>query len=542
MKCKLVPISISCLNSSKKEPLTDCLGGSDCEQNDYDTTENLLRAMENYSKSKDTCDPYRPLIEKSRVTICNLINDKNAQTASLKKYEDMASRLKVKISTMTNEITLIVNALIELNNDKEALESKCDDMSHKLYAKIEEENKLSNELKSSKEEIVNMRYALDVRVEQKSQMVRELSTKTQIIEENVQIKEQLEKNLITVETKLQEAEMSKKVCSTKLAELEAQNELIASKLEDIQKDNNVKNTCIDNLEKQILDMGTVIQASNIKRKYYEEEIVKLKEECSTVKCKSDEADEKLNKMIETLQNELKTTKLELAVTLECSRTKDEDRESLIAVKRLLKQDKENLMNQLKDLECQNDSLMKKKLNNELELDRVKNEINSLKNQLTKVTVENDEQQTKMKVQQCSIEKLQGTNRELEGKLQILEQQNYDLKLANDKIENFDLEIKVVNKKLIEKCELLKCTEQKLKDAELKINEETCRNAQINEEYCKLKNKCNCGGQMSQTVACVASEKEAEVCLKCTECQTDITGKRMSNENLEYNNMLRDYKR
>jgi len=524
------------------------MGGSDCEQNNYDITENLLRALENYSKSNDTCDPYRPLIEKSRITICNLIEDNNAQTASLKKYEDMASRLKVKISTMTNEISLIVNALIELNNDKETLESKCDSMSHKLYAKIEEENKLSIELKSSKEEIVNMRYALNVRIEEKSQMVRELSAKNQIIEEKVQIKEELEKKLITVVNKLQETEMSKNVCSTKLADLEAQNEIITSKLEEIQKDNNEKNTCIDNLKKQILDMDTIIQASNINRKNYEEEIVRLKEECSTVECKSDDAVEKLNKIIETLHNELKTTKMELTVTLEGSLKKDEERESLIVMKRSLEQDKENLMYQLKDLESQNNSLMKTKLNGEIELNRLKNEINSFKEELTKVTAENYEQNKIMQnvknleVQQCTIEKLQVTNRELEGKLQILERKNYDLKLANDQIENYDLEINAVNKKWIETCEVLKCTEQKLKDAELKINEETCRNAQINEEYCKLKNKCNCGGQMNQTVACGASEKEAKVCLKCTGCQTDITGKRMLNENLEYHNMLKENER
>lgn len=576
---QLEPIPVSNPSSSKKKSSSECTTGSDCEHLN-DDIEKLLSAIDIYCNSNCTCDPYRSMFERSKITICGLISENNTQTPSSKKYEDMALSLKVENLTMTKEMSILVMKLEELISDKEVLETKIVSISHELYAKIEAENNLSKELKSSKEELLNMKYALDMRIEEKSQIMRELDEKIQIIEENIKIKVELEKQLITNENKLRESETLKNVCYTKLDELTANYKKVESELEQIKADNIEKTNCIDNLQKKVLELKTVIKASDIQRKNYEEEIEKLKEGYSSVECKSDKAVNELNITIETVRRELKFTKLELNDALECLRKADEEKESITNQKRVLEHDIENLMEQLKEYESQNDQLKKTNLINELEQKSLQNEINRLTCQLHEVTTENDELKNKIvqyindiEIHQTTIARLKTINCELEDKLQCLEQKNCELvanidelnallvqakkleicarkdlmqcsqklKIANDENENFDLEIKGVNKKLNETCEVLKCTEQKLKDAEFKIFEETRLKEQINEAYCKLKNatECNCGGQIKQSTTCNEPERES-VCLKCTECQTDITGKQMSNGDLKYNTQYDRY--
>jgi len=577
----LEPISVSNPSSSKEKSSSECTTGSDCEHID-DDMEKLISAIDIYRNSNCACDPYRSMFEKSRITICGLMSEKITQTPSSKKYDDMALSLKVENLTMAKEMSILVMKLEELISDKEVLETKIIGISHELYAKIEIENNLSKELKSSKEELLNMKYALDMRIEEKSQIMRELDEKVQIIEESIKITEDLEKQLITNENKLRESETLKNVCYTKLDELTADNKKVESELEQIKADNIEKTNSIDNLQKEVLELKTVIKASDIQRKYHEEEIEKLKEGCSTVECKSGEAVNELNKIIETVRRELKFAKLELDDVLECLRKTNEEKESITNQKRALEHDIENLTEQLKEYKTQNDQLTKTNLINELEQKSLRDEINKLTCQLHEVTTENNELKNKkmqyindINVHQSTIARLETINCELKDKLQCLEQKNCDLvanidelnvslvqankleicarkdlvqcnqslKIANDEIENFDLEIKGVNKELNETREKLKCVEQKLKDAELKLFQETYLKEQINEAYCKLMNatECNCERQMKQSTKCYEPERES-MCLKCTECQTDITAKQMSNEDLKYSNTQREYDR
>lgn len=568
---KYEPLSVCTPNLSAMQSSSECTDSRDFDQRNNDV-ENLLCDIKNYIESSNTSDSYRSVFEKSTNTICALISEKNAQAAMMKTYEDMASSLKEKNSTMGNEITIIVNTLSVINNDKNALETKFDNVSRKLLAKTEEEKTLSTELSSSKEELINLKYALRMRIEEKSQIAKELDEKNQTIEENVRIKEQLEQKLVDIENNLRDTEMLKNEYSLKLGEQDAQFKTVTSELEEVKIDNREKTACIDNLQKQIIDQETVIKSSGIQRKHYEEEILKLKEECSTVKHQSEETVNKLNEINETLHAELKTTKLELADALESMRKNNEDKENLMKHTNSLEQDIENLNLQLKDLKSQNDQLTKTSFTNELELYRLKDEINNSIGQLTETTVEIDLQKTKiiqnlkdLEVQKNIIRTLETSNCELRKKLEGSERKNcdleaeidkqsvklvearkveisarkdlsecqQDLKLANDEIEG-------VTKNFNEKCKMIKCMEQKLNEAELKFNEVTRRCEQINEAHCKLFNKCDRRGTTTETTACDASDKIAAVCLKCVECQTDIMGKSMANDDSERSRILRDY--
>lgn len=568
-------------SSSKNTFLSEYATGNECERSDkFGDLEKLLRTIDIYCNLNCTCDPYRPMFERSRITICGLISEKDAQMPSSKKYEDIVLNLKVENLTMAKDMSLLAIKLEEMMSDKKVLETNIAGISHKLYAKVESESKLSKELELSKDELQNMRYALDMRIEDKSQLVRELDEKNQIIKDDVKIKDELEKQLVTIEIKLHESETLKNVCNAKLDELSITNKKFQSELEQSKADNIEKMNTIDSLQKEVDELKTVIKASEIQRKYYEEEMDKLKECCSTVERKSNEAVNELNKIIETLRDELKFAKLELNDALEHLRERDEEKESMLNQKRSLEENVENLMNELQECKALNDRLTKTNFINEQEKNSLKDEINKLTCKLHEVTTENDElnntivQYIKdMEVKQSTITILETINFELKNKLQLLEQNNCDLvanidelnaslvqakkleisarkeliqcnqnlKIATDEIENFDLEIKGLNKKLTETCEMLTFTKKKLNDADLKVIEETRRNYQINEAYCRLINECCCGAQTRQTTECDKPEKKP-VCLKCSGCQTDITGKQMLNKDLEFNDTKREYDR
>lgn len=552
----------------------------------------LVRALEHCVMSKDTCDPFRSLFEQSKFAICDLMHNLNVERATSKQYQndrqycskmlneaqDACKCKDAEMFAMKTDLITLSSKLKEAIRDNEYLRRDYGKISQQLSVKTEAEHEWLNGTEGLREELVNMKYALNMRVEEKKQILKELEEKNQTIEEDVKLQKALENKLNMTEKKLQDTETLKNICNNERNELSSKNAKLEEELNNVNRDNVEKTNNLTDLNRQIVDLKTVIKGFDAQRILYEKEITTLKEGTSAVECKSDEEIEKLTIVIEILQSKLANASSELAGLHGRIQEKDKDNERQINRIQSLEYDIEKFAKQAKEHQVQNDLLTKTALIKDLEVNGLKDEIETLTSRIDEITRDNDEQKKHilrisddMGVLRKKRVELEALNSELTDKLRSLEQANLELvanvdelnnslvsankkeicarknlvecneklNIATKEIENFDLEIRGVNKKLNETSEKLACVEQELRETISKLAEETSLKNRINKAYCALMEERNRETRMKQmTEGDEVAQREAV----CSESQTEITGKQLSDERSKYQDTLTENER
>lgn len=580
-------ISVSTQCASENELSSESSISCEHSGNVDDDLKQLVRAIEHCVMSKDTCDPFRSLFEQSKYAICDLMHNLNAERVTLKQcqndrqyYSKMLNEAQdackckdAEIFSMKTDLITLSSKLKEAIKDNEYLRRDYGKISQQLLSKTEAEHEWLNGTEGLREELVNMKYALNMRVEEKKQILKELEEKNRTIEEDVKLKKELENKLNMAEKKLQDSETLKNICNNECNELIAKNTKLEEELNNVNKDNAEKTNNVADLNRQIVDLKTVIKGFDAQRILYEEEITTLKEGTSAVECKSDEEIEKLNVVVETLQSKLANANSELAGLHGRIQEKDKDNECKANRIQSLEGDIENFAKQVKEYQVQNDLLTKTALIKELEANGLRDEIETLTSRIDEITRDNDEQ--KKQILRISEDmgdlrrkraELETLNEELTNKWCSLEQTNLELvanidklndslvsankkeiyvrknlvecneklNIATKEIENFDLEIRGVNKKLNETNEKLTCVEQELRETTSKLAEETSLKDRINKEYSALMEERNCEIRMKDMAACDGVTQRKVI---CSEFQTEITGKQLSDQQSKYQDTL-----
>lgn len=585
-----ISVSTQCAseNELSSESSISCEHSCDVDDN----LKQLVRAIEHCIMSKDTCDPFRSLFEQSKFAICDLMNNLNTERVTLKQCQnDRQYCLKIlneaqdackckdaEIFSMKTDLITLSSKLKEAIKDNEYLRRDYGKISQQLASKTEAEHEWLNGTEGLREELVNMKYALNMRVEEKKQILKELEEKNRTIEEDVKLKKELENKLNMAEKKLQDSETLKNICNNERNELSAKNAKLEEVLNSANRDNEEKTNTVADLNRQIVDLKTVIKGFDAQRILYETEITTLKEGTSAVECKSDEEIEKLTIVVETLQSQLANTNSELTGLHGRIEEKDKDNKCKINRIKSLEGDIENFAKQIKEYQVQNDLLTKTALIKDLEANGLRDEIETLTGRIDEIMKDNDEQ--KKHILRISEDigdlhrkraKLEALNRELTDKWRSLEQTNSELvaninklndslvstnkkeicvrknlvecneklNIANKEIENFDLEICGINKKLNETNEKLACVEQELRETVSKLVDETNLKDKINKAYCSLMEEHSRETRMKQmTAGDGVTQREAV----CSECQTEITGKQLSDERSKYQDTLTENER
>lgn len=585
-----ISVSTQCAseNELSSESSISCEHSCDVDDN----LKQLVRAIEHCVMSKDTCDPFRSLFEQSKFAICDLIHNLSAERVTLKQcqndrqycskmlneVQDACKCKDAEICSMKTDLITLSSKLKEAIKDNEYLRRDYGKISQQLSSKTEAEHEWLNGTEGLREELVNMKYALNMRVEEKKQNLKELEEKNRTIEEDVKLKKELENKLNIAEKKLQDSETLKNVCNNECNELSAKNAKLEEELNNANRDNAEKTNNVADLNRQIVDLKTVIKGFDAQRILYEEEITTLKEGTNAVECKSDEEIEKLTIVVETLQSKLTNANSELTGLHGRIQEKDKVNEFQINRIQSLERDIENFAKQVKEYQVQNDLLTKTALIKELEANGLRDEIETLTSRIDKITRDNDEQ--KKQILRISDDigdlrrkraELETLNEELTEKWCSLEQTNLELvanidklndslvsankkeiyarknlvesneklSIATKEIENFDLEIRGVNKKFNETSEKLACVEQELRETVSKLAEETSLKDRINKAYSALMEERNRETRMKQmTVGDGVTQQEAV----CSECQTEITGKQLYDERSKYQDTLTENER
>lgn len=542
--------SCDCRNSKK-----------DCESKIYSGIQELLLAIEEYCNSKSLCISILTLLGQSKTTIISLIEENDISSNALKQCQsdlacstnklneqlDMLKEKDSEILTMRSDFTILVDELKEIEKQKLNLKNSLNQVQEELCIKNENHEQLLNKFEEQKEELNNMKSCSKTKPCDDECISKEICEKTEALTNDIEIIDELEKQL-------KETENSKTICENQCKNMCLKNEELENELE-IEKNNNIKSSHnIENLCQRIFKFEAVIKAIEIQNKSYIVDIAELKESKYVAEKKFNEIINELNSTIEQLRKELITTKLNnetYGKSLENLREVDKnDFEQKINE---LKNNIENLETELKYYKFQHDSLLTKNLLNEKELSQFFEKIQLLQTREFELNKENEENKERVSILCTTVDTLK---RELEETIQKnndLTCQNRNLEAQNtvhcedidalnntivcvrknelcvrkdlvvykealikaeDTIVSLNSEIDSVQNQLQTTCDNLTCTKQKLYDTEVKLDEEICLKENINKKY---SNMVQC-----LTTNCNMEQSIKPISVKSTECQYEIT--------------------